>query len=297
MGSWNSTCQLTGFPISWSDPVVEVAILPSETNDTFHRESVLPSLGGGYCSQGPEFMVLDFPVFGIYNDCGGIEIQDDPVYLRAFEKLFLHGRERWAEEGASAQQFFDLAERDPETNSRDKWMICLAHRWAWDWVVEQNLSETGSWPLQRLEEKVPEVREFAERLFQGEKWSESYFIRDNPNLYDDTLTFVYGLRWVLCDIKNKAASEEALRAVLDRHIQISKVSHWMRASHLMWQPRLSGSQTSHYPEELEFRKKFLQVQIDKIDELVEKNHRENGCEDESCEKCAEWFPEEEEEEE
>lgn len=282
MGSWNSTCVLSGLPIGWDDEVVAVAVSPSVTNPRQRRMkeakgwdmTCLPDLGGGYSFQSGKFQALTWPVYGKYNDYGSVEIEDDSEYLAAFEKLFLQSSVAYSwgdKKGMDPQGFFLYCERDPETNDRSEWVLCLCHRFMWDWILSLDFKNEGFF--------------FEQALQDSETWSNVAFaFLDGKSIntpsflpLDSSLQFIHTWSTKLHDLEELGDKKLALK-VWDRHQELHLVSCWMEQMNKWWVPQVTGGQDPRH----DMWRRSLERQLQYLDDEWKKWHEENICMDETC---------------
>jgi hypothetical protein len=88
MGCWSETCGITGLPITVGNPCVAFLLVRSE----LHEHQISPS---GYCYADDLWSPLELPVFGTYDDYGGLEnIREDNNVRRLLD--LLNNRASWA---------------------------------------------------------------------------------------------------------------------------------------------------------------------------------------------------------
>jgi hypothetical protein len=87
MGSWNATCGITQLPIIAGDRVVAIPLVVKQ-HDFLSRDSLA---GSGSCDNDVIAQPFALPVAGVYDDYGGVKLDDGQeavAYLNAlFEKL------------------------------------------------------------------------------------------------------------------------------------------------------------------------------------------------------------------
>jgi hypothetical protein len=80
MGSWNGTCALSQMPIVHGEKVVLFPLVKSPSAENG---------GGGYCYSTNQYSPMTIPLFGVFDDYGGIEkIDKNKEYVYNLFKLF-----------------------------------------------------------------------------------------------------------------------------------------------------------------------------------------------------------------
>jgi hypothetical protein len=81
MGCWNETCGITNLPIVLNDDVVVIVIRENEK----YPGTISSKKYGSVCD---EWSPVGLPIFGKYNDYGGVfKINKDEFYNDLFEEL------------------------------------------------------------------------------------------------------------------------------------------------------------------------------------------------------------------
>ena len=92
MGCFSYSCQLSGLPITCGDAAVLIPLLPSKNNYYDNSESHIRQFGtASYCSNdgdGLFFRTAMLPIFGKYNDYGGLEEIREDDNTKTIEKYF-----------------------------------------------------------------------------------------------------------------------------------------------------------------------------------------------------------------
>lgn len=82
MGCWNATCNISNLPIFWGDKVVLIPLVKVYSNRTLFNP----------CNPTDNFVPFGFPIFGEYDDYGGLEnahtCRWNEQHLRSFKYYF-----------------------------------------------------------------------------------------------------------------------------------------------------------------------------------------------------------------
>lgn len=171
MGCFNKSCAITGLQITHYDPIVGIKLKKSETSHRYKDE--------GFDHIGSEWYPIEFPIRGIYDDYGRIEVDgklyegdEDKDYdsTRCDDYMFMH---EWA---------YDLILEHAE---KEKAKVSDVYR---DWEKEDFKQLEESFDEIRLSdnEAVKRINEMTIRSISN-RWFQYYFAHENKTYWFEKL--------------------------------------------------------------------------------------------------------------
>lgn len=155
MGCWNETCAITQMPIRWEDPVVLVFLAKVDQSTDSHN---------GFCYTNAIWTPKFLPVFGKYDDYGGVEnieenwntrfildrLRDELTQVRLSQPHRVTQDPDDLHNDVKAEQLdldsFTLQDLMEEIHDDKVWVPgvkgrlplgwCMMHRWAWDHLTQ-----------------------------------------------------------------------------------------------------------------------------------------------------------------
>jgi hypothetical protein len=239
MGSWNGTCTVSHLPIGWRDKAVAVAIKPKPTYGAItEEERFLPSLGSGFSYASDVYEIFPIPIFGTYDSHGSLEDVEEDKNVKAIT-------------GMSTQDFVSKCERDPETNKRWDYCLCLIKRNVWDHLLEAKGGTETLWGRDRgsLEDQVLHI--MTALHFHEEMLGPSEFNLEAFSLKEDIKNYLFGHNmlfesessWKVQKLIEDNFDEDLIRKVL----YLRKINDEMEDLRRGWFPQIgAGSQARQF---------------------------------------------------